>query len=478
MKNKNIYYCALLCVSAFMILIFSHTTSPLFPAPSLDSHIFQQIGLAILKGKLPYTDIFDHKGPYVFFHQALGLFINRNWGIAFLQILSLFVTSVYLSKAIQLITNSLVVSCICMALFYFSLFVYEFGNTVEDMSLPFIAFPLYAILKSMVQDKGKISLSLLFSIGICIGIVCFIRPNNIFPVLGALFFLLYINIKNKDFNYCLQGALSSVGGFVIAVMPCFIFFYFSKGKHGVEDMMYGSFYANFEYMQKSGDSWDIPFAIKSFAPIAVMLLLTATGLKRYPKLSISIILAYIFGSIVIGKLLYRHYFIVLSPLIPLTIALLMQNNKRLIYMSLCIVTLLVSSINPIYRSFDFFRRKQWEDCIERRKQFVECVEKVIPNDERDRIWNYDAAEELDLFMAIDAVQCNRIILENHPHLFDDVASERGSLNRIRPKYILCRKDASISNIDDKIFIQDHYRRVDSTSVPSLENIVLLKLKSE
>ena len=38
--------------------------------------IFQQIGYAILEGKVPYIDVFDHKGFYLFLFQAFGLFIG------------------------------------------------------------------------------------------------------------------------------------------------------------------------------------------------------------------------------------------------------------------------------------------------------------------------------------------------------------------------------------------------------------------
>ncbi len=53
--------------------------------PNRDSGAFLYIGQRILKGDIPYRDIWDHKPPCIFFINALGLFIGRGaiWGVWF-----------------------------------------------------------------------------------------------------------------------------------------------------------------------------------------------------------------------------------------------------------------------------------------------------------------------------------------------------------------------------------------------------------
>ena len=73
-KNKSGLLCLLLFVaSAFAgALVFSPSTSPLYSDWGYDSAMFQTIGKYWAQGHLPYVELFDHKGPIIFFINALG----------------------------------------------------------------------------------------------------------------------------------------------------------------------------------------------------------------------------------------------------------------------------------------------------------------------------------------------------------------------------------------------------------------------
>ena len=51
--------------------IFAVNISPFTIYEGCDSCVFKQMGLAILSGKTPYLDLFDHKGPVIYFINAL-----------------------------------------------------------------------------------------------------------------------------------------------------------------------------------------------------------------------------------------------------------------------------------------------------------------------------------------------------------------------------------------------------------------------
>lgn len=76
MRDRNIPKrdIVLLGIIAFLfVLIFSFSTSPLYPNYwGSDSAQFQTIGMAWASGKIPYRDIFDHKGPFIFWVNMLG----------------------------------------------------------------------------------------------------------------------------------------------------------------------------------------------------------------------------------------------------------------------------------------------------------------------------------------------------------------------------------------------------------------------
>ena len=79
--QKWLIFLLLLAIAVGFTLVFSVSTSPLYPkyygATELidggDSLQFQQIGKGWLEGKVPYRDMFDHKGPIIFLLICWGL---------------------------------------------------------------------------------------------------------------------------------------------------------------------------------------------------------------------------------------------------------------------------------------------------------------------------------------------------------------------------------------------------------------------
>ena len=55
-------------VSFITLLLFAISVSPISLFEGYDSCVFKQMGLAILQGKTPYVDLFDHKGPLIYFY--------------------------------------------------------------------------------------------------------------------------------------------------------------------------------------------------------------------------------------------------------------------------------------------------------------------------------------------------------------------------------------------------------------------------
>ena len=54
------------------ITLFSAGSSPVVNSMGTDSSVFFTIGRSMLSGKVPYRDLFDHKGWYVYFFNYLG----------------------------------------------------------------------------------------------------------------------------------------------------------------------------------------------------------------------------------------------------------------------------------------------------------------------------------------------------------------------------------------------------------------------
>ena len=103
-SSKKRWACAaiavgLLGVSAAFLLRFSYSTSFLWPGYcGYDSAIFQTIGKYWAQGSVPYRDLFDHKGPLIFFIDMLGYWLHGRAGILVPQTVSLAATLFFLYK--------------------------------------------------------------------------------------------------------------------------------------------------------------------------------------------------------------------------------------------------------------------------------------------------------------------------------------------------------------------------------------------
>ena len=63
------------------VALFTESTSPLFSGWGYDSAMFQTMGKYWAEGYLPYVDLYDHKGPMIFFLNALGYALNGRNGV-------------------------------------------------------------------------------------------------------------------------------------------------------------------------------------------------------------------------------------------------------------------------------------------------------------------------------------------------------------------------------------------------------------
>ena len=105
---RNWYIIISVFASTVFILLFSYSTSPLYPYYyGTDSAQFLTIGKAWALGKIPYIDVFDHKGPLIFFIDMLGFLISwggvkQTIGIMIIQIVFMSFTLIATNQIVKL----------------------------------------------------------------------------------------------------------------------------------------------------------------------------------------------------------------------------------------------------------------------------------------------------------------------------------------------------------------------------------------
>jgi len=180
--DKPSYLRPILIFSLFAALALAAVLS-LIPTgnglPDTDSGVFLYFGQQILKGHIPYRDMWDHKGPVVYYINALGLFIGQGsiWGVYLLEYISLLCSLMLAYSVTARAFGPLPAFFASVLLLCGYFYVIENGNFTEEFTLPLSFAAVYLYWRSLDRKTGW-GLLYIFLIGVIFSISFLLRPNN------------------------------------------------------------------------------------------------------------------------------------------------------------------------------------------------------------------------------------------------------------------------------------------------------------
>lgn len=241
---------ALVCIP--LLFYFNFQSSILTKSIGDDYAIFSAIGYGWLHGRIPYLEMFDHKGPYLFFINmvAHAMHIGK-WAIWLLELgIALFVFEIIyrIGLIFRLSTGFNYLACLICAGTYFAC-IYT-GSSSEEMSLPFQMGSLLIALKIISGQSHNLRKSA-FITGLCFGIVAFIRINNNCTICGIVPALIIYLVQKKQYKEIWESAVCFIAGVALAAAPPILYFAY-YGALG--DMFYGTFGFNMTYSFAQGIS--------------------------------------------------------------------------------------------------------------------------------------------------------------------------------------------------------------------------------
>lgn len=369
-KTTLIFLACLLVFGAFIPLRDNYY-------PSHDYAIFSYIGQQILRGKIPYTELWDHKPPLIFYLNALGLKLAHGAliGIWLLEFIAFFAGALILLQLLKRRFPAWISLPVLLLGLLHYVRVLDFGNYTEEASLFFTLCALGLYFSGKAENK-KVILS-----GIINGMLCglaFTSKQNTIGCWFALFCLDILRITSSDrnndlFKNRLHFWLWSALGFAAVNTAWIIYFAKNNALGAYWDV---AFRFNFIYSEKSTEnrlacawttltflpsvsyylltgflSW-IPICIRFFKDgvrnFAVQNGLTAWALIALPT---ELILAGLSG------MNYQHYFILcITPVIILLCHFINSITDRIHYKKwlyqIGIVILLCAASIPLLKFFN------------------------------------------------------------------------------------------------------------------------------
>lgn len=326
-----------------MVLI---TASPaLQPIPHRDSGVFLYIGRGILLGKLPYLDFWDHKGPLIYYINALGLFFSANsyWGIWLVEFLFLTLT-IYLSFSLMKDKFGDWIAFAGTALWLLALgriFTIQFGagNHVEEYALFFYVAQIYLFFQEDQRSQKKWKF---FLIGVFAGMGILLRPNLSSPLLAIYLTMLWsIRVLKKDEKLGVIYNLARLTIGTVAPLAAVVIYFWHKQalQYLLDDaLLYNFFYTGSGslYVSAFTSSFNVLGLVNGMGALVWLLLIffpnkmeIFTGDQNFNRFLALVFPVEIIFSLISGHG-YVHYFISWLPLLGLSSCVFMQTARQLL----------------------------------------------------------------------------------------------------------------------------------------------------
>ena len=409
-KQERLYFYMLFACYIICLFFASLSTSPIYPVyQGHDSSIFSLLGKGLTIGKELYIDLFDHKGPIIFFINALGYYWGGRNSIFLIQLVFGTVSLYFLYRTANLLLDTqdkIWWKYLFIFIAGYSQFFYTFkqGNLTEEYSLPFISCSLYLFVKYSLNLTNTKKHPPLYALiyGVCISVIAFLRLNNAVTIgVGILCIMLWL-IYEKQYSNLFLNLLFGFLGVCIVAVPILLYFHIHDS---VYEMIYATFLHNFTIYQNTGHKPIIENIYKYFTyyfPLIVSIILIALHIIKQRTVTFTTILL---SAIVVGNLFvlfianrFEHYFVIFNPVYIVIMAAYLQFNLQFNFKSIRVILVtLCTLINLYYIAYVTLQALYayyYIDVIPLRNDRIAQELSYIPEDEKKSVIGFNIQPDI------------------------------------------------------------------------------------
>ena len=244
-KNRTLLLWSMLLSVIFIGL--GSKSSPLYPMNDwVDVNCFFTMGRGILDGFVPYRDLYEQKGPVLYFVYAIIALFSRDsfFGVYLLETVTFGLFLYFSGKLARLYLGASRVVYFLVAILAAALVTswsFTHGGSVEQNSLFMLVYSMYTILKAL-REKRSLSFKEAFVNGIFAGIILWVKYTMLGFYLGLATFVLIWYLTDSTLRNKL---LLTIGQFLLGVgaVSVVVLSYFAV--HGaIDDLFTAYFYDN------------------------------------------------------------------------------------------------------------------------------------------------------------------------------------------------------------------------------------------
>ena len=210
---------------SFSLLLISTKSSPLYPLNDWgDANAYFTMGKGMMNGKVLYRDLFEQKGPLLYFihglsylissRSFLGVFIFETFSFSFFLFFSYKLISLFFEPKYALIWLPII------AVVILNLKSFTHGDSAEEFCLPFLAFSLYSLFDYFKNVYPRpISDKWVFWNGVVAGCVLWIKFSLLGFWFGWIVSICICLLVNKQTFLAIKKSLLFLSGMAAATLP-------------------------------------------------------------------------------------------------------------------------------------------------------------------------------------------------------------------------------------------------------------------
>ena len=229
MRKIKKYMWLYLFVVALVPLLICSKCSPLYPLNDwYDINIFFTAGKGIVNGKVLYAELFDHKGPYVYWVASLAYLISNTtfWGYFVIEVANLWIFLFFTTKSLRLYDIGIPFWCyplLTMAICISDSFVH--GGSVEELSLGIFSYSLYSLLRLVRSDEvTALPTGNLVINGFLAGVVFWSKFTMMGFYLAWCLLVFGFYLWKKEYRLLAKQLLGFCFGCILATVPVLLYF--------------------------------------------------------------------------------------------------------------------------------------------------------------------------------------------------------------------------------------------------------------
>ena len=348
--NQILYF--FIGVYVFIVMLVCAGSSPIIGRMGTDSSVFFMVGRGMASGKVPYLDMFDHKGWYIYFINYLGALINPSgsFGIFLVEFLFMYLSAILVYKIFSQVYSQeekrVSVGGIAAAMIGVALFLnnstFEGGNFVEDYCILLQLISTFLLVLFYQKTSNEHPPRYMLIHGICAGIAFWLRANLVF-MWGAVAVVILVELMiKKQYRCFIFNIAAGLLGVVISSLPPILYAVATNSFH---EMIEQTFLFNMYYSGKSGGVFSNIVGLFRFHVFLALLVISlpsciiiirTSRVHKYFKWIFCMGFFFSVLSVALSGRYYGHYFVYLLvfafPLIFLLIRKVasLSENRMLV----------------------------------------------------------------------------------------------------------------------------------------------------